>query len=300
MPTIIKQRVERPLVLHSRVDRPLAQMSWLQRSLVFAELSMISYNDLAEATVAATTIGFPSVSFYDNDGSQAFRFRNHNDCVIACRGTEPNDWNDIHADVDAATVLADTVGRVHRGFKREVDDLWPMLEQVLAANRLPLWFCGHSLGGAMATICAGRCKISPIPSDPIELQTFGSPRVGDNCYVNQVELAHYRWVNNSDIVTKVPPVWLGYRHTGHEIYLDDGGRVRRLTAWQRLADQFQGFLRGLAKRRIDALFDHGIHRYVSAIKIELRHQHQELSDRIPVVTHPAVSTKKAAPQSDAA
>ena len=51
-------------------------------------------------------------------------------------------------------VIAETAGRVHRGFKREVDDLWPRLEQALVNNTRPLWFAGHSLGGAMATICA--------------------------------------------------------------------------------------------------------------------------------------------------
>jgi len=61
--------------------------------------------------------------------------------------------------------LAETVGRVHGGFKQEVDDLWPDIERHLADNTPALWFAGHSLGGAMATICAGRCKISKIPSN---------------------------------------------------------------------------------------------------------------------------------------
>ena len=103
--------------------------------------------------------------------------------MIVCRGTEPNDWNDIRADLDLALVIAETAGRVHRGFKREVDDLWPRLEQALVNNTQPLWFTGHSLGGAMATICASRCKLSYIQSNPRALYTFGSPRVGNRRYV---------------------------------------------------------------------------------------------------------------------
>ena len=106
---------------------------------------------------------------------------------ITCRGTEPNDWNDIRADLDLATVIAETVGRVHRGFKREVDDLWPRLEQALVNNTRTLWFAGHSLGGAMAAICAGRCKLSYIQSNPRALFTYGSPRVGNRRYVNYVQ-----------------------------------------------------------------------------------------------------------------
>lgn len=265
MPKVIQDVGEKPLVLHSEVAGPISDLSFLQKSLLFAELSMLAYNDEREAAVAAAAIGFPDTTLLDNDGSQAFRFRNQHDCVITCRGTEPNEWNDIQADVDAVAVLAETAGKVHRGFKREVDDLWPMLEEILASNKLPLWFCGHSLGGAMATICAGRCVRSHIPSNPEELYTFGSPRVGDKRYVNFVKLSYYRWVNNNDIVTRVPPAWMGYRHTGQEIYLNRNGVIRKLTGWARTKDRLRGTLRGLAKWNIDALSDHKIHRYIDAI-----------------------------------
>ena len=133
-------------VVHSKVVGPISELTFLQRALLFAELSMISYNDQEEAERAAAIAGFDDVTLYDRDGSQAYRFRNDQDCVIACRGTEPNEWNDIQADANAASVIAETAGKVHRGFKREVDDLWPMLETALMSNDQPLWFCGHSLG----------------------------------------------------------------------------------------------------------------------------------------------------------
>jgi len=66
----------------------------------------------------------------------------------------------------------------------------------------------------MAAICAGRCRLSYIRSNPRALYTYGSPRVGNRRYVNYVQLEAYRWVNNNDIVTRVPPSWLGYRHKG--------------------------------------------------------------------------------------
>ena len=82
---------------------------------------------------------------------------NKKDLVIACRGTQPNQWNDVKADLKAIPVIAETVGRVHRGFKKEVDDLWPMVrEDLLRKVNLSktVWFTGHSLGAAMATIMA--------------------------------------------------------------------------------------------------------------------------------------------------
>ena len=109
-------------------------LSFLRRSLALAELAMIAYNDEAEAQRAAAAIGFPEAQLFDNDGSQAFRFRNEHDVVLACRGTEPTEWNDIQADANAVMSVVGTFGNVHSGFNREVDDLWPLLEELLRGN----------------------------------------------------------------------------------------------------------------------------------------------------------------------
>ncbi len=276
-PAIVTDPGERPLVIHSTVGGPIAELTFLRRSLLFAELAMISYNDESEARRAYRAIGFPDVDFYDRDGSQAFRMRNDHDCVIACRGTEPNEWNDIRADANAATVLAETTGKVHRGFKTEVDDLWPMLETALTGNDQPLWFCGHSLGGAMATICAGRCLLSHIESNPKQLYTFGSPRVGDKAYINYVKLDHYRYVHNNDIVTRVPPVFLGYRHCGHEVYIDSLGIIRKIGVIGKRRDRWNGFLRGLQRWRIDHFADHSVHCYIQAIWAAAEQEQHEMA-----------------------
>lgn len=267
---VIQDPGESPLRLYSHVDRPISNLPFLRRALLMAELAMIAYNDEDEARRAYEAIGLPDVSFYDRDGSQAFRVRNQHDCVIACRGTQPNEWNDIRADANAATVLAETAGRVHRGFKREVDDLWPMLETALMDNEQPVWFCGHSLGGAMATICAARCYLSHIETNPKQLFTFGSPRVGNGRYVSFVKLRHYRIVNNNDLVARIPPVWLGYRHSGTEIYLDHKGKIRRLGKAGKRRDRLAGFLAALRRGRLDHFDDHSIHRYIGAIAAAVR------------------------------
>ncbi|MGV3484990.1 MAG: lipase family protein [Planctomycetaceae bacterium] len=260
-PRFVQDRDERRLRLYSRVTGPIEKMSFLRKALLFAELSMIAYNDENEAGRAAAEIGLPDIDFFDHDGSQAFRFRNDDDCVITCRGTEPNEWNDIRADVKAATVLAETAGKVHRGFKREVDDLWPMLETALESNRMPLYFCGHSLGGAMATICAGRCLLSHIHSNPRQLYTYGSPRVGDKCYINYVKLDYYRFVNNNDIVTRVPPVWMGYHHSGQEVYFNRNGEIKEYGHVLRRRDRWRGFLKNLGNWKLDHFADHSVQAY---------------------------------------
>jgi triacylglycerol lipase len=283
--------------VNSRLDRPVESLSFLRRSLLFAELSTICYLSRAEAGRLAFRIGFPEIRYYDHDGAQAYIFGNGDDRVVVCRGTEPHDWNDIRADLDLASVDAEPAGRIHRGFKREVDDLWPRLEQALKNNTLPVWFTGHSLGGAMATICASRCQLSAIKSNPSALFTYGSPRVGNRRYLDYVDVEAYRWVNNNDIVPRVPPWWLGYRHMGQEVYLNAYGEVRRLTAWQRMKDRWRGFLGGLAKWEFDHFTDHSIVRYVEyidrAVKQEESFDQRILSYRRPLVA-PAAERRRAA------
>jgi triacylglycerol lipase len=200
--------------------------------------------------------------------------------VVVCRGTEPTEWNDVKADANAVSVLAEAIGRVHSGFKREVDDLWPILARALAGNRQPLWFAGHSLGGAMATICARRCRLSETLSHPEGLFTYGSPRVGDRAYVKYGRLVHYRWVNNNDIVTRVPPAWWGYRHGGREMYIDSRGRVRDVGGWRRVVDRLRGFILGLGRLSIDHFSDHSIEHYVTHIHAAVQRQQKAMTPRI--------------------
>ena len=254
----------------SKLEGPIADLSFLRKSLLFSEVSMMSYLSPHETNMAAGKLGFVDGKFFNRDGSQAYLFVSSHDAVIVFRGTEPNEWNDIRADANALTALAETVGRVHRGFKREADDIWPYVEKELESNELPLWFCGHSLGGAMATICAGRCMVSHIRSEPEELYTFGSPRVGNNAFVGHVKLEHYRWVNNNDIVPRVPPRWLGYRHCGKEMYLNNVGAVEDLKGWRKVKDRIGGFARELMKFKIDQLTDHSTMDYIDHIFAAVR------------------------------
>lgn len=266
--------------LFSRLEDPIAELTRLEQSLLFAELSQIAYMPPGPALDCVRKIGFQESLYFDRDGAQAYRFRNEYDCVIVCRGTEPTEWNDVKADANAVTVLAEAVGRVHSGFQREVDDLWPILERALAGNRQPLWFAGHSLGGAMATICARRCRLSKMSSHPEGLFTYGSPRVGDRAYVNYCRLVHYRWVNNNDIVTRVPPAWWGYSHGGREMYIDSRGHVRAVAGWRRVADRLRGFLLGLGRLSIDHFSDHSVEHYIAHIHAAVQRQKQAMKPRI--------------------
>ena len=245
----------------------ISKLDFWQRSVLFAELSAIAYMDKSAATKAVKKIGFTTVEYYDIGGAQAYRFLNKTDVVIACRGTEPTQWNDIAADLRATPVPSESVSRVHKGFKREVDDLWPVVcDDLERVKKRTLWFTGHSLGAAMATIMASRCCHEPSLADPAELYTYGSPRVGWKKYCATFSCTHHRWVNNNDIVTRVPPALIGYRHDGTEHYLNAYGQYRSPGVWQRVKDRLRGLWFGIKKGKIDSFSDHLITEYIAGIK----------------------------------
>ena len=249
----------------------ISNMSFKQRSLLFAKLSSIAYNNIKEAKSQAKKLGFTTTEFYEKDGAQAYRFMNKDDLVIACRGTQPSEFNDLKADLKALPVMAETVGRVHIGFKTEVDDLWPMIEEDI--NRKTnvsktLWFCGHSLGAAMATIMASRAKHNVELNDPVELFTYGSPRVGWKKYCNSLDVVHHRWKNNNDIVTTVPLALMGFKHHGTQHYINAYGNVRKPTGWQMFKDRLRGMWMGIKKGKIDNFGDHSMVEYIKHIEAD--------------------------------
>lgn len=247
----------------------ISEKSFLEKSLLFAKLAQIAYEAEPDAKREAKKLGFTTTEFYNKDGAQAYRFMNKHDLVIACRGTQPTEFNDIKADLKALPVVAETISRVHQGFKAEVDELWPMVLEDLQRTRnqnKKIWFCGHSLGAAMATIMASRCHKYPDIAPVEELYTYGSPRVGWRAYCNSLGVIHHRWVNNNDIVTRVPLNIMGFVHDGEEHYINAYGKMRSPTGWQRIKDRFRGMWMGLKKGKIDNFSDHSMVEYVKHIE----------------------------------
>jgi triacylglycerol lipase len=244
-------------------------MGFKERSLLFAQLASIAYYSEKKARSQAKRLGFTTTEFYNKEGAQAYRFMNKEDLVIACRGTEPTEFNDISADLKALPVIAETISRVHQGFKDEVDELWPdICEDINRKANLgkTLWFCGHSLGAAMATIMSSRCLHNEELNNPVELYTFGSPRVGWRGYVKSLGVTHHRWKNNNDIVTTVPLWIMGYIHHGNEHYLNAYGNYRSPTGWQLCKDKWRGIWMGLKQGKIDSFGDHSMTEYIKHIE----------------------------------
>ena len=92
----------------------------MERSLLFANLASIAYNEPEVAKKQARKLGFTTFEFYNRDGAQAYRFQNKSDLVIACRGTQPTELQDLGADMRAFPVVAETVSRVHKDSRKKL------------------------------------------------------------------------------------------------------------------------------------------------------------------------------------
>jgi len=70
-----------------------------------------------------------------------------------------------------------------------------------------VFITGHSLGGALATLAARQILATINPNVSLYLYTFGSPRVGNNCFAEYLIAGLegcYRIANSEDSVTYLP------------------------------------------------------------------------------------------------
>jgi triacylglycerol lipase len=178
---------------------------------------------------------------------QAVVMQNQHVVVIAFRGTVvPRDQSTDQPDLsnwmtDINCLLAPfttyfggaEIGQVHKGFAEALFGVWVSLAQVVDQyldNGQTLWITGHSLGGALAVLAAAAFTF--VKRVPVSgLYTYGQPRVGDLTFCTMCDshfgAQHFRFVNDQDIVTRVPPrIYLHfpgpeyYGHSGKVLYFD--------------------------------------------------------------------------------
>ena len=147
--------------------------------------------------------------------------------LVAFRGTQPDQLQDVFDDLNARPEAV-TSGKVHGGFKAALDRIWPQLQPRLdaLARTRTVWFCGHSLGAALATLAAERYQGTR------GVCTLGSPRVGDPQFVAAFNARFadrsWRFVHDHDVVTHVPPRQLGparFEHTEARRFIAADGTI---------------------------------------------------------------------------
>jgi pimeloyl-ACP methyl ester carboxylesterase len=194
-----------------------------------ADVALLAYvRDRAFVAQALGRGGFDRVKFFDRDGARALGAAAGDQVVLGFCGTEPDDRRDWADDAHFILVPFPGGGRVHAGFCRAWKSLQADIEDWLReldtdrGGRRSLWTCGHSMGGALAILCA-----AAEADRSAGVYVYGCPRVGDGAFRKTCEgLRVYRVENNNDIVVDLPPPG-PYEHPGERWYLDAVGALHR-------------------------------------------------------------------------
>jgi triacylglycerol lipase len=243
-------------------------------ALLLAKLCNAAYLDDAPARELASQVGLTKFKWIDLTEQFSDLYGIAASCdkfvVLAFRGTKDfKNWmTDLQATPAPFSWLFEggpEVGQVHGGFGHVLRDAWDQIagEVEAVAPRSPktvdvtkpiiqqptLWITGHSLGGALAVLAGAAFSmwakggIRPVNG----IYTFGQPRIGlySFCgnYDHLLQLKTFRFVNNQDLVPRVPFRGWDYADIGQMIHFTTNGVPQRQSIeWSNfLARTFESF-----------------------------------------------------------
>lgn len=210
------------------------------------QLCDVVYKD--QKDIDFTSLGLTKVKWVEDSKSdtQSFVALNGKTLYVVFRGTSSK--KDAQNDVSIDKVPFIKEGeKVHIGFLSS----WNSVKEIIL-NLIPKYknidkviVCGHSLGAAVATLCA--YNISCVYEDlRVESCTIGSPRVGNKTFKDNYDLRKiktFRIVNNNDVVTRSP--YIGFYHVNHMLRIDRNGNIKKfLVDWNRIWDYLKSMVTG--------------------------------------------------------
>ncbi len=204
-----------------------------------SELALLAYEHPRFIEMTLRWLGAQHFRFFDIQTMQCFVCVVQERCVVSFRGTELSSvksFADIRTDLNIAMTDFYGYGFVHQGFSDAFAEVFAgdtslqeYLQSVMASARVSeVYFTGHSLGGAIATLASVYFRSITGP-----LVTFGAPRVGSERFATYFSKETWRFVNEGDIVPVVPPNFRQeeperrWGHGGELIYFRKNGAVQR-------------------------------------------------------------------------
>ncbi|GAB1541204.1 hypothetical protein NUACC21_38740 [Scytonema sp. NUACC21] len=234
----------------------------------------------------ASSWGFSSdrVYCFNHKGSQAILLVDEQKIILAFRGSEEkSDWQINMNRLKDKDFSKNYKICLHTGFCDYLNSIWKpyndpkgrveakgiqaILQEEMEQAPKSLWITGHSLGGAVAVLAAAVCTLGNSPIKVSGVYTYGQPRVGDlrfaKLYNSQLKSKTFRFVNNNDVVTKIPtwaPVFFFY-HVGQIKYLTQDGEIldfEKLSWWQRWRSIFIDIAKDLREQGLNSITDHSM------------------------------------------
>ena len=271
-------RPTKPLLAIGEALREPSTQFQAAKAYWLAEASLLAY--AAEAEIMATVINvwrFERMILFNDTATntQGFLAVGGGVAILAFRGTEPKQLPDWETDAHALLMAqpAEYPGEIHSGFATALAGVYTAIERevkTLPGSGSLLYVTGHSLGAALATLCAHRLKAARVY--PVQgVCTYGSPRVGNAEFAQSYETAigsrTFRVVNNEDLVTRVAPRAVGYEHVGEMVYIDETGRLQRdIGFWYRFLNLVANAAADFKQAAKTTVRDHSMSLYCEHLK----------------------------------
>lgn len=159
-----------------------------------------------------------------------------------------NEIKDVLVDIDfwQKTIPYDntqTKIRVHKGFYKSYLSVRIRILSYLIENKVKsLYVTGHSYGAALAILAAVDIQYN-LPNIEIKkVVTFGSPRVGNKEFIssfNKRVPQTFRVENGNDLITRLPPFFMGYGHIGNTVHIGKDKKWYLLSICDHFAKQYK-------------------------------------------------------------
>jgi hypothetical protein len=173
-----------------------------------AEVSEIAYQPPHQAERSYKKLGFSAILPIVQGSMIGYIMTGENVTVVAFRGTDFDEVSDWLANLDRSAIETPH-GEVHQGFYLAYQSMKPQVDAILQERDTTyLWVTGHSLGGALALLCA--YDLEAVEKRTVNgVFTFGQPMVARRKFANYIDSTlagrYARFVNRNDLVPKVPP-----------------------------------------------------------------------------------------------
>lgn len=185
--------------------------------------------------------GLTEITVFDARGTNANGFVGYQPSedlvVVAFSGTNPlsieNDLKDLTFWKTKYTTGGCHECKVHKGFLESWNSVQASVQNAVQVllNQHPtarVAVTGHSLGAALAELCAMDLlfAVSSLPLLPV--YSFGTPRVGDENYAQFVTATYQQFGSHSfkvvhwkDPVVHLPPEWDGFKFAPQQVFYNN-------------------------------------------------------------------------------
>lgn len=233
------------------------------------KLASLAYYDSEYIKKEIEILGLQNFEFLENKetDTQLFICNNSEFVFVSVRGTST--FSDWMTNLKTEFILF-PYGMIHKGFWRDAESIYTevscsLIKHILVERKLVL--TGHSQGAAVA--CALSLKLHPTYKLHSIIH-FGCPRIVDRKAALKItELlpsVYHRFVNNNDLITRVPPRAAGYSHFGKiHYFLRNGKYSDSIKSWYKFLDRFVGKFNVGGEYVFDDLNDHMQENYYELI-----------------------------------